>query len=74
MRRRHRHRIHLHDVRSRCHVLEVIFAVGIRHRVAAIFQVHAHAFHAALALREIAASTFSDAAHDDRALAEEFFS
>ena len=56
MRIGNRDRIHLHDVRARHDVFEVILAFVVGDRIAAVFEVHAHACDALQLLRRLAQS------------------
>ncbi len=65
--------IHLHDVRARRDVFEVILAFVVGDRVTAVFEIDANTRHTLQLLRRTRAVAFDDAAHDDRAIAEQLF-
>lgn len=68
---RQRDGVELHDMRAGQHVLEVILAVFVRDRIAAVLEVDAHVGDARQFPRFLAAVARDHAAHHDRALAEE---
>src|SRR5690606_19005356 len=73
MRLRNRNGIDLHDVRAGGDVIEMILAVFVRDRVAAVFEIDANTRDTFELLRRATAIAFHDSAEHDRAFSEQLF-